>query len=187
MLRRLAGTKLNVPGVSRAWNPEAAGKKTKERLVYLDLAGERNCTTNNNDDSMQHFPAHSQVAKVSLESTALPVSHPLTHQWAPSVMSVRQTRPIKVKGKYLETERLSLRTFVNFPSLLFGRLLIPLRKQTRLPLLHECHEDFSSRASPPAPPASLLTKIIARLSCAAIVGFVIGTPSNPTRPRRRIP
>lgn len=74
-------------------------KKKKERLVYLDLAGERNCTNNNDDDkdSMQHLPAHSQVAKVSLQSTALPVSHPLTHQWAPSVMSVRQTRPITVK------------------------------------------------------------------------------------------
>lgn len=30
VLRRLAGTKLNVPGVSPAWNPEAAGKKKKK-------------------------------------------------------------------------------------------------------------------------------------------------------------
>lgn len=31
VLRRLAGTKLNVPGVSRAWNPEAAGRKKKRK------------------------------------------------------------------------------------------------------------------------------------------------------------
>lgn len=174
MLCRLAGTEPSVRGREPC---KESGSGARKRRIHL--SGPRS----------QEKPHHPEPFRAALPRT---FASGQSVTWFQSTSCDSPTRTptgafcqVNEKNEASYSKR---QIFRNFGWLLFLRLLIPMRKQTGLPLLFGCHEDFGSRASPPSPPPPILTKIIARLSCAAaIVGFVIGTSSNPTWPRRRVP